>query len=66
MGLRTYRCNFRKNWVLSPSKWNKFFQNLELDMIDLNNEIKDIEFVPSVFNIANDMINIDFGQDSKS
>ena len=37
--LRTYRINFKRNWSVSPTKWNRFWSNLELDMLELKNEM---------------------------
>lgn len=42
--LRTFRINFKKNWVCQPSKWNLFWENLKKDMEDLEAEMDAASF----------------------
>jgi hypothetical protein len=63
--LRTYRINFRKNWVIQPSVWNKFFTNLELDLIDLKAEFDAQIFSATTFHTASEDIITDGGKDNR-
>ena len=63
--LRTFRINFRKNWVCQPSKWNLFFGNLEADLIDLNNEIEAQAFDIAAFTTVDENIIKEVGKDGK-
>ena len=61
--LRTFRVNFRKNWVCQPSKWNLFFDNLKADLEDLNDEIEAQVFDISGFITVDEGIIQDIGKD---
>lgn len=37
--LRSFRINWRKNWVCDFKKWNLLWSNLQKDLEDLNNEM---------------------------
>ena len=63
--LRTFRVNFRKNWVCQPSKWNLFFENLEADLQDLNSEIEAQAFSISEFITADEDIIQKAGKDGR-
>lgn len=64
--LRTFRVNFRKNWVCQPSKWNLFFENLEADLNDLNDEIEAQIFDLSGFVSADEDIIQKAGKDGRT
>ena len=63
--LRTFRVNFRKNWVCQPSKWNLFFDNLKADLTDINDEMEAQIFDVSEFIAADEDIIKDAGKDER-
>ncbi len=65
MALRSYRVNFRKNWVCQPSKWNLFFESLQKDMEDMLVEMETTSFSFSYINTLSDNISKEAGKDGR-
>ena len=64
--LRSYRLNFRKNWICQPSKWNLFWDNLKADMNDLMSEMESTDFSYDNINSKTEEIVKKVGHDGKS
>ena len=63
--LRSSRINFRKNWVVQPSKWNLFWESLELDMRDILEEMSNTSFSYTAINSATEDIVQNAGKDTR-